>query len=256
MKGLLKDVLKQSNSMEKLANEEDETLFIGVLCGSENGSFRLVNYVPVEGGEEDEVKEVESWHSFGEPQFWAENSTFGHDVPIGAFLVLRGDKVAVYPADDAASLHTRKADQAVELPGRGVPAYLDGTAILAAARATGATAIHPGYGFLAENAEFAQRVIDAGMTFIGPQPRWLADMGDKVAARTLMQAHGFPVFNGSGLVTDEAFALTAAREIGYPVLVKPSGGGGGMSGLFAGSKTWKRPGSGAAGVRRAAVSRV
>src|SRR3546814_9788191 len=78
--------------------------------------------------------------------------------------------VAVYPADDGASLHARKADQAIALPGRGVAAYLDGAAILRAAQEAGATAIHPGYGFLSENAGFARACADAGITFVGPTP--------------------------------------------------------------------------------------
>ena len=93
--------------------------------------------------------------------------------------------VAVYPADDAASLHTRKADEAVELPGRGVAAYLDGAAIIRAAKDTGATAIHPGYGFLSENADFARACAAAGITFVGPSPESLELFGDKHAARAL-----------------------------------------------------------------------
>ncbi|MGE3918442.1 MAG: biotin carboxylase N-terminal domain-containing protein, partial [Hyphomicrobiaceae bacterium] len=93
--------------------------------------------------------------------------------------------VAVYPADDAASLHRAKADEAIELPGRGVAAYLDGESIVAAARKAGATAIHPGYGFLSENAGFARRCAEAGLTFVGPTPDTLDRFGDKHAARHL-----------------------------------------------------------------------
>ncbi len=137
--------------------------------------------------------------------------------------------VVVYSEADAGAPYLDEADEAFGLPGSlPLDTYLNQDALLEIARQCGADAVHPGYGFLAENAEFAERVIAAGMTFIGPQPRWLAEMGDKVAARRFMQEQGFPIFAGSDLLTDDASAVAAAAEIGYPVLVKPSGGGGGM----------------------------
>src|SRR6185503_9775995 len=87
--------------------------------------------------------------------------------------------VAIYSADDAQSMHTRAADTAYEIPGRGARAYLDIEAVIAAAKATGCDAVHPGYGFLSENAAFAQDVSDAGLTWIGPPPTAIAAMGSK-----------------------------------------------------------------------------
>ncbi len=137
--------------------------------------------------------------------------------------------VVVFSEADAGAPYLEEADEAFGLSGsQPLDTYLNQDALLEIARQCGADAVHPGYGFLAENAAFAERVIAAGLTFIGPDPRWLADMGDKVAARRFMQEKGFPVFAGSDLLTDDASAVAAAAAIGYPVLVKPSGGGGGM----------------------------
>lgn len=137
--------------------------------------------------------------------------------------------VAVYPADDAASLHTRKADEAIELPGRGVAAYLDGPAIIAAARETGATAIHPGYGFLSENAGFARSCAEAGLTFVGPSPETLALFGDKHAARSLAFEQDVPTLPGTAAPTslDEARGFLADLGPGGAVMVKAVAGGGG-----------------------------
>lgn len=137
--------------------------------------------------------------------------------------------VAVYPADDAASLHTRKADEAIELPGRGVAAYLDGPAVIAAARETGATAIHPGYGFLSENAEFARSCAEAGLTFVGPSPETLALFGDKHAARSLAFEQDVPTLPGTAAPTslDEARGFLADLGPGGAVMVKAVAGGGG-----------------------------
>jgi acetyl-CoA carboxylase biotin carboxylase subunit len=99
---------------------------------------------------------------------------------------------------------------------------------LSIARTSGADAVHPGYGFLSENAGFAQRVLDAGLIFIGPNPSWLDRMGDKVNARRIMAEQGMPVFDGSDFITDMATAREVAQTIGFPLVVKPSGGGGGM----------------------------
>lgn len=137
--------------------------------------------------------------------------------------------VAVYPSDDAASLHTQKADEAVELPGRGVAGYLDGEAVIAAARETGATAIHPGYGFLAENAGFARACADAGIKFVGPTPETLALFGDKHAARGLAEETGVPTLSGTAAPTSlaDAQAFLADLGPGGAVMVKAVAGGGG-----------------------------
>ncbi len=137
--------------------------------------------------------------------------------------------VAVYSEADAGAPYLAEASEAYPLAGV-LPAdtYLNQAALLAVAQNCGADAVHPGYGFLAENSGFAQRVIDSGLTFVGPAPRWLAAMGDKVAARELLAEQGFPMFAGSDELQDAESAATAAEEIGYPVMVKPSGGGGGM----------------------------
>jgi acetyl/propionyl-CoA carboxylase alpha subunit/acetyl-CoA carboxylase carboxyltransferase component len=137
--------------------------------------------------------------------------------------------VAIFPADDAANLHTRKADVARQLPGRGVAAYLDIDAIIAAARETGATAIHPGYGFLSENAAFARRCAQAGIVFIGPSPETLERFGDKHAARKLAQSLGVPVLPGTSAPTALAEARAFLRSLGRggAVMVKAVAGGGG-----------------------------
>mgnify|MGYP000409784977 CR=1 FL=1 len=130
--------------------------------------------------------------------------------------------VGVYPADDAASLHCAKLDRAVEIPGRGVGAYLDGAALIETALREGATAIHPGYGFLSENADFAQACADAGLTFVGPSPQTLALFGDKAAARALAVEHDVPVLEGSAEAgIKDLFAKTGA------VMIKAVAGGGG-----------------------------
>ncbi|GAA2730230.1 acetyl/propionyl/methylcrotonyl-CoA carboxylase subunit alpha [Actinocorallia aurantiaca] len=131
--------------------------------------------------------------------------------------------VAVYAPDDAGSVHVRRADEAVP-----VPSYLDGAAIIEAALATGAQAVHPGYGFLAENAAFARACAEAGLVFVGPPPPAIDAMGDKIEAKLTVAAAGVPVVPGRderGL-NDEVLA-EAALEIGLPVLIKPSAGGGG-----------------------------
>ncbi len=137
--------------------------------------------------------------------------------------------VAVYPADDAASLHTRKADEAVQLPGRGVAAYLDGAAIIQAAKDTGATAIHPGYGFLSENAEFARTCAEAGITFVGPSPESLELFGDKHAARTLAVEQDVPTLPGTAAPTSLEDARAFLKDLGPngAVMVKAVAGGGG-----------------------------
>ena len=137
--------------------------------------------------------------------------------------------VAVYSDADAKALHVRQADEAVHIgasPAR--ESYLDGAKIIAAAKATGAEAIHPGYGFLSENADFAREVIKAGLIWVGPSPESIEAMGLKDAAKTLMQAAGVPVTPGYlGANQDPAFLAEQAAEIGYPVLIKAVAGGGG-----------------------------
>jgi acetyl-CoA carboxylase, biotin carboxylase subunit len=138
--------------------------------------------------------------------------------------------VAVYSEADAKALHVRDADEAVLLgPAPAAESYLDGVKVIEAARQTGAQAIHPGYGFLAENAAFAQQVIDAGLTWVGPSPDAIEAMGDKVNARNTMSAAGVPVAPGTQepLTTVDA-AVEAARAIGYPIMVKAVAGGGGI----------------------------
>jgi pyruvate carboxylase subunit A len=134
--------------------------------------------------------------------------------------------VAVHSEADRHAPFTLLADEAVEL---GTPAeYLDIERVVAVARSTGADAIHPGYGFLSENQAFARACADAGVVFIGPPPEAMAAMGEKVPARERMRASGVPVVPGSGAVSDPEEAQRAASEIGYPVLIKASAGGGGI----------------------------
>ena len=137
--------------------------------------------------------------------------------------------VAVYADADTKALHVRQADEAVHIgasPAR--ESYLVGEKIIAAALATKAEAIHPGYGFLSENAEFAQAVIDAGLVWVGPRPASITAMGLKDAAKKLMAEAGVPVTPGyMGENQDPAFLSERAAEIGYPVLIKAVAGGGG-----------------------------
>ena len=137
--------------------------------------------------------------------------------------------VAVYSDADAQALHVRLADQAVHIgPSPARESYLVGERIIAAAKASGAEAIHPGYGFLSENAAFAQAVIDAGLIWVGPQPASIDAMGLKDAAKKLMQAAGVPTTPGYlGENQDPAYLAERAAEIGYPVLIKAVAGGGG-----------------------------
>jgi acetyl-CoA carboxylase, biotin carboxylase subunit len=138
--------------------------------------------------------------------------------------------VAVYSDADADLPYVREADQAVHLgPAQPARSYLDATALIEAARKTDAAAVHPGYGFLAENADFARQVIAAGLTWVGPDPGAIEQMGDKIRARNLMEQAGVPVSPGTREpVTDVNAAVTEAERIGYPVMVKAAGGGGGI----------------------------
>jgi 3-methylcrotonyl-CoA carboxylase alpha subunit len=137
--------------------------------------------------------------------------------------------IAVYSDADAAALHVRSADEAVRIgPPPARESYLVGETILAAAKATGAEAIHPGYGFLSENAAFAQAVLDAGLVWVGPKPKSITAMGLKDAAKKLMQAAGVPTTPGYlGENQDPAWLAFEASNIGYPVLIKAVAGGGG-----------------------------
>ena len=137
--------------------------------------------------------------------------------------------VAVHSDADADSMFVRLADESVCIgPARPADSYLNISAIMAAAEITDARAIHPGYGFLSENPEFAEIVKASGLTFIGPEPSVIRLLGDKVQARKAMAAAGVPVVPGSeGEIKDEEMALRVAREIGFPVILKPAAGGGG-----------------------------
>jgi 3-methylcrotonyl-CoA carboxylase alpha subunit len=137
--------------------------------------------------------------------------------------------IAVYSDADAKALHVREADEAVHIgPSPARESYLIGEKIIAAAKATGAEAIHPGYGFLSENAEFAQAVTDAGIIWVGPKPSSITAMGLKDAAKKLMAEAGVPVTPGyMGENQDPAYLAEQAAAIGYPVLIKAVAGGGG-----------------------------
>jgi acetyl-CoA carboxylase, biotin carboxylase subunit len=136
--------------------------------------------------------------------------------------------VAVYSEADRDALHVRFADEAVCIgPPRSAESYLNVASIISAAEITDADAIHPGYGFLSENANFAEVCETCKITFIGPRPDVMQLMGDKNKARETMAGLGLPVLPGSGVVESEAEAVQAARKIGYPVMVKAAAGGGG-----------------------------
>ena len=137
--------------------------------------------------------------------------------------------VAVHSTADATAMHVRLADEAVCIgPPPAKDSYLNVGAILTAAHITGADAVHPGYGFLSENAGFADMVEAHGMTFIGPSPTHISMMGDKIAAKTAMATLGVPLVPGSaGAVPDLATARAVAESIMYPVLIKAAAGGGG-----------------------------
>ena len=134
------------------------------------------------------------------------------------------EAVAVYTAEDRLALHARSADRAIEL--RSPRGYLDAEELLRVARSAGCDALHPGYGFLSENAEFAAACWTAGLCFIGPPPAAIAAMGSKQRARALMEASGVPIIPGGDARTLFEATATCAR-VGYPVLVKASDGGGG-----------------------------
>jgi urea carboxylase len=141
--------------------------------------------------------------------------------------------VAVYSTADIAAPHVREADEAI-LIGQPRPqdSYLNGSGILSAAKFSGAGAIHPGYGFLSENADFARQVEETGIAFVGPTAAQLEAFGAKHTARTLARAVGVPMMAGTGLLASADQAVAEASRIGFPVMVKATGGGGGI-GLLA-----------------------
>ena len=137
--------------------------------------------------------------------------------------------VAVYSTADKESLHVRFADEAVCIgPPRSADSYLNISKIMAAVEITNADAVHPGYGFLAENADFAEVCVEYGIKFIGPSPDMIRKMGDKITAKDTMKAAGVPVIPGSeGLLKDTKTGKKLAKEMGYPVILKATAGGGG-----------------------------
>ncbi|MET4718292.1 acetyl/propionyl-CoA carboxylase alpha subunit/acetyl-CoA carboxylase carboxyltransferase component [Bradyrhizobium japonicum] len=137
--------------------------------------------------------------------------------------------VAIHPADDALSLHVRVADEAVEIPGRGARAYLDIEAVVKAAKSAGCDAVHPGYGFLSENAAFAKACADAGIAFVGPKPAALELFGDKVAARQLAKRCGVPIIAGTSGPSslEEITAFFESLGKGAAIVIKAMAGGGG-----------------------------
>src|SRR5579871_444849 len=137
--------------------------------------------------------------------------------------------VAVYSEADRHSLHVEQADEAVCIgPPQAAQSYLSIPTLLEAARKTGAEAIHPGYGFLSENARFAEACAEREITFIGPTPRQIRDFGLKHTAREIAAANGVPMLPGSGLLADVNAALSAGERVGYPAMLKSTAGGGGI----------------------------
>jgi propionyl-CoA carboxylase alpha chain len=146
---------------------------------------------------------------------------------IGTAHIVGIATVAVYSDPDADAPYVTQADEAVHLPGAAPrDTYLNSEAIIAAAAATGADAVHPGYGFLSENAAFAWACTDAGLIFVGPSPATIGAMGDKIAAKATMAAAGIPVLP-SVTVTDAGALTAAGAQVGFPLLVKAAFGGGG-----------------------------
>ena len=136
--------------------------------------------------------------------------------------------VTVFPADDAGSAHARIGSETRELPGVGAAAYLDIAAMVEAARQTGCDAVHPGYGFLSENADFAEACAASGLVFVGPTAAMMTAMGSKSGSKALMEKAGVPLVPGyHGEAQDETTLSKAADKIGFPILVKASAGGGG-----------------------------
>ncbi|HLY81259.1 MAG TPA: biotin carboxylase N-terminal domain-containing protein, partial [Caulobacteraceae bacterium] len=139
------------------------------------------------------------------------------------------ESVSVFAAADALGLHTRVTTETREIGARGDPvkAYLDIEALIAIAKTTGCDCVHPGYGFLSENAAFAHRCAEEGLAFIGPRPETLALFGDKVRAKALAKATGVPTVPGAAALASADAAMAVAEELGYPVMLKAAAGGGG-----------------------------
>lgn len=138
--------------------------------------------------------------------------------------------VGIYTHEDRYALHRTKADEAYQIgkPGHPVKSYLDIEEIVALAKRKKIDAIHPGYGFLSENAEFAQACADAGIIFVGPRVETLRELGDKISARKIAEKVGVPVLGGSGeAITDVTIGLKTAQDIGFPIILKAAHGGGG-----------------------------
>ena len=173
---------------------------------------------------------------------------------IRACRVLNIRTVAVYSEADRQAPHVHDADEAVLIgPAPARESYLDVERIVEAGRQTGADAVHPGYGFLAENGRFAEACAAAGLTFVGPSPVAIRAMGDKVQARQTMAAAGVPVLPGStGTITDAAQAEQIAVEVGFPVILKAAAGGGGIG--MAAANTVAELGAAFAAAQRRAVA--
>jgi acetyl-CoA carboxylase biotin carboxylase subunit len=138
------------------------------------------------------------------------------------------ETVAIYSEADRASLHVRNADRSFCVgPGAVARSYLNIPNIISAALISGADAVHPGYGFLAENARFAEICADHGLTFVGPAPETIASMGDKATAKTIMAQANVPTTPGTDILPSVSAALAAAGDLGYPVMLKATAGGGG-----------------------------
>lgn len=148
---------------------------------------------------------------------------------VRACEALELESVCVYSAADQAAPYLARATATYPLTGlAAAESYLDATQLLEVLARSGADAVHPGYGFLSEDADFARAVGDAGAHFIGPAPELIRQLGDKAQARDTLAAAGLPVFPASAPVTDRAEAVTAAQAVGFPVLLKPVAGGGGI----------------------------
>ena len=137
--------------------------------------------------------------------------------------------VAVYSEADAAAPYLEEADETFPIgPAHPRESYLNQDVLIDVLRKSGADSVHPGYGFLAENPDFAERVAAAGATFIGPSPRWISAMGHKTRARDLVAQHGLKIGGGSRVLAMDEDPVAEARKLGFPVLIKPAAGGGGI----------------------------
>ena len=173
---------------------------------------------------------------------------------IRAYRALGLRTIAVYSDADALALHVRLAGEARRLgPAPVTASYLNQDAILAAARDAGADAVDPGYGLLSEDPGFAGAVAAAGLVFVGPPAAAIAAMGDKLAARSIAREAGLPVVPGCGVIGHPEQGLTEAARLGYPVLVKAAGGGGGRGLRVAGGPS-ELPGALAAAAAEAAAA--